>query len=408
MRNGIFHLVTGTSVAVALLASPASAQKKYDTGATDTEIKIGQTVPFSGPASAYAGIGKTQAAYLKMINEQGGINGRKLNLIQYDDAYSPPKAVEQVRKLVEGDEVLFTFQIIGTPSNAAVQKYLNAKKVPQLLASTGASRFSDPQNAPWTIAYNPNYQSEARIYAKYILKNHPDAKIGILFQNDDLGRDYVTGLKAGLGDKAATMIVGETSYELSDPTIDSQIVKLKSLGADLLYDASTPKFAAQAIKKVADLGWKPVHILDINASPVSATLKPAGLEISKDIISTNYGKDPGDPQWKDDAGLKAYFAFMDKYYPEGDKLNTVNIYGYSTAELLVHILRQCGDDLTRENIMRQATSLKNYTGSLALPGMSAHTSPTDYRINKQMQMMKFDGERWQLFGPIIEDTSVGG
>jgi len=408
MRNGIFHLVTGMAVAVALSASPALAQKKYDPGATDTEIKIGQTVPFSGPASAYAGIGKTQAAYLKMINDEGGINGRKLNLIQYDDAYSPPKAVEQVRKLVEGDEVLFTFQIIGTPSNAAVQKYLNAKKVPQLLASTGASRFSDPQNAPWTIAYNPNYQSEARIYAKYILKNHPDAKIGILFQNDDLGRDYVTGLKAGLGDKAATMIVGETSYELSDPTIDSQIVKLKSLGADLLYDASTPKFAAQAIKKVADLGWKPIHILDINASPVSATLKPAGLEISKDIISTNYGKDPGDPQWKDDAGLKAYFAFMDKYYPEGDKLNTVNIYGYSTAELLVHILRQCGDDLTRENIMRQATSLKNYAGSLALPGMSAHTSPTDYRINKQMQMMKFDGERWQLFGPIIEDTSVGG
>jgi branched-chain amino acid transport system substrate-binding protein len=408
MRNGIFHLVTGTAVAIALSASPALAQKKYDIGATDTEIKIGQTVPFSGPASAYAGIGKTQAAYLKMINEQGGINGRKLNLIQYDDAYSPPKAVEQVRKLVESDEVLFTFQIIGTPSNAAVQKYLNGKKVPQLLASTGASRFSDPQNAPWTIAYNPNYQSEAHIYAKYILTNHPDAKIGILFQNDDLGRDYVTGLKAGLGDKAATMIVGETSYELSDPTIDSQIVKLKSLGADLLYDASTPKFAAQAIKKVADLGWKPIHILDINASPVSATLKPAGLDISKGIISTNYGKDPGDPQWKDDAGLKAYFAFMDKYYPEGDKLNTVNTYGYATAELLVHILRQCGDDLTRENIMRQATSLKNFTGSLALPGMSAHTSPADYHINKQMQMMKFDGERWQLFGPIIEDTGVSG
>jgi branched-chain amino acid transport system substrate-binding protein len=408
MRNGIFHFVTGTTIAIALSASPASAQKKYDVGATDTEIKIGQTVPFSGPASAYAGIGKTQAAYLRMINEQGGINGRKLNLIQYDDAYSPPKAVEQVRKLVESDEVLFTFQIIGTPSNAAVQKYLNGKKVPQLLASTGASRFSDPQNAPWTIAYNPNYQSEARIYAKYILKNHPDAKIGILFQNDDLGRDYVTGLKSGLGDKAATMIVGETSYELSDPTIDSQIVKLKSLGADLLYDASTPKFAAQAIKKVADLGWKPVHILDINASPVSATLKPAGLDISKGIISTNYGKDPGDPQWKDDTGLKAYFAFMDKYYPEGDKLNTVNTYGYATAELLVHILRQCGDDLTRENIMKQATSLKNFTGSLALPGMSAHTSPTDYRINKQMQMMKFDGERWQLFGPIIEDTGVSG
>ena len=408
MKHRILHLATGTAMALALFASPAAAQKKYDTGATDTEIKIGQTVPFSGPASAYASIGKTQAAYLRMINDQGGIKGRKLNLIQYDDAYSPPKAVEQVRKLVEGDEVLFTFQIIGTPSNAAVQKYLNGKKVPQLLASTGASRFSDHENAPWTIAFNPNYQSEARIYAKYILANYPNAKIGILFQNDDLGRDYVTGLKAGLGNKAASMIVGETSYELSDPTIDSQIVKLKSLGADLFYDASTPKFAAQAIKKIADLGWKPVHILDINASPVSATLKPAGLDISKDIVSTNYGKDPGDPQWKDDAGMKAYFAFMDKYYPEGDKLNTVNTYGYSTAELLVTILRQCGDDLTRENIMRQATSLKKVISTLALPGITMSTSPTDYRINKQMQMMKFNGERWELFGPIIEDTVPAG
>jgi branched-chain amino acid transport system substrate-binding protein len=408
MRHGILQLATGALVAIALSASSAYAQKKYDVGATDTEIKIGQTVPFSGPASAYAGIGKTQAAYITMINEQGGINGRKINLIQYDDAYSPPKAVEQVRKLVEGDEVLLTFQIIGTPSNAAVQKYLNTKKVPQLLASTGASRFSDPQNAPWTIAYNPNYQSEGRIYAKYILQNHPNARIGILYQNDDLGRDYIAGLKSGLGDKAATMIIGEASYEVTDPTIDSQIVKLKTLGADLLYDASTPKFAAQAIKKVADLGWKPVHILDINASPVSATLKPAGLDISKDIISTNYGKDPGDPQWKDDPGIKAYFAFMDKYYPEGDKLNTVNSYGYGTAELLVRILRQCGDDLTRENVMRQATSLKNVVGSLALPGMSINTSPTDYRINKQMQMMKFNGERWELFGPIIEDTGPSG
>jgi ABC-type branched-subunit amino acid transport system substrate-binding protein len=286
MRGGVLHLIAGTAVAIAL-ASPANAQKKYDTGASDTEIKIGQTVPFSGPASAYAGIGKTQAAYFRMINEQGGINGRKINLIQYDDAYSPPKAVEQVRKLVESDEVLFTFQIIGTPSNAAVQKYLNAKKVPQLLAATGASKFTDPKNFPWTMGFNPNYQSEGRIYAKYILQNHPNAKIGILYQNDDLGRDYVTGLKEGLGSKAASMIVAEASYELTDPTIDSQVVKLKAAGADLLYDASTPKFAAQAIKKVADLGWKPVHILDINASPVSATLKPAGLDISKDIISTN-------------------------------------------------------------------------------------------------------------------------
>jgi ABC-type branched-subunit amino acid transport system substrate-binding protein len=404
MRSGVLHLLAGAALAIALSATPAAAQKKYDTGASDTEIKIGQTVPFSGPASAYAGIGKTQAAYFKMINDQGGINGRKLNLIQYDDAYSPPKAVEQVRKLVESDEVLFTFQIIGTPSNAAVQKYLNAKKVPQLLAATGASKFTDPKNFPWTMGFNPNYQSEGRIYGKYILQNHPNAKIGILYQNDDLGRDYITGLKEALGDKAASMIVAEASYELTDPTIDSQIVRLKAAGADLLYDASTPKFAAQAIKKVADLGWKPVHILDINASPVSAVLKPAGLDISRDIISTNYGKDPGDPQWKDDPGLKAYFAFMDKYYPEGDKLNTVNIYGYLTSELLVYILRQCGDDLTRDNIMRQATSIRNFTLSLALPGMHVNTSPTDYRINRQMQMMKFNGERWELFGPIIEDT----
>ena len=402
------QLLAATAVAIALSVTSAAAQKKYDIGATDTEIKIGQTVPFSGPASAYAGIGKTQAAYLKMINDQGGINGRKLNLIQYDDAYSPPKAVEQVRKLVEGDEVLFTFQIIGTPSNAAVQKYLNGKKVPQLLASTGASRFSDPVAAPWTISYNPNYQSEGRIYAKYILANYPNAKIGIFFQNDDLGRDYIAGLKGGLGDKAASMIVAEVSYELTDPTVDSQIVKLRSAGVDLLYDASTPKFAAQAIRKVADLGWNPVHILDINASPVSATLKPAGLDISKGIISTNYGKDPADPQWKDDAGVKAYFAFMDKYYPEGDKLNTVNTYGYSTAELLIQVLKQCGDDLTRENLMKQVTSLKKFVPSLALPGMSITTGPNDYRINKQMQMMKFNGERWELFGPIIEDTGPAG
>jgi ABC-type branched-subunit amino acid transport system substrate-binding protein len=408
MNNRRAIIFATAAFALAFSASQALAQKKYDTGATDTEIKFGQTVPFSGPYSVYANIGKSELAYFKMINDQGGINGRKLNLIQYDDAYSPPKTVEQVRKLVEGDEVLFTFQVIGTAANAAVQKYLNGKKVPQLLASTGASRFTDPQNSPWTMAYNPNYQSEARIYAKYILTNHPAAKIGILYQNDDMGRDYVAGLKSGLGDKAASMIIGEIPYEVTDPTVDSQIVKLKSLGIDLFFDASTPKFAAQAIRKLNDLGWKPVHILDINASPVSATLKPAGLEISKDIISTNYGKDPGDPQWKDDAGLKAYFAFMDKYFPDGDKLNTINTYGYSVAELLTQILRQCGDDLTHENIMKQAANVKNFVPSLALPGIKINTGPTDFRVNKQMQMMKFNGERWELFGPIIEDTGPAG
>ena len=299
----------------ATFATPAFAQKKYDIGASDTEIKIGQTIPLSGPASAYGSIGKVQAAYVHMINEQGGVNGRKINLIQYDDAYNPPKTVEQVRKLVESDEVLTTFQIIGTPPNAAVQKYLNEKKVPQLLASTGATRFTDPKNFPWTIAFNPNYQSEAHIYARYILANYPNAKIGILYQNDDLGKDYVKGLKDALGAKASTMIVAEKSYELSDPTVDSQMVTLKSSGADLFYNITTPKFGAQAIKKAAELAWKPVHILDINATPVSQTLVPAGLENAKGIISVNYGKDPLDPQWAGDEGMKRYKAFHGEICP---------------------------------------------------------------------------------------------
>jgi branched-chain amino acid transport system substrate-binding protein len=408
MRNSIFHLVTGTAVAIALSASSAYAQKKYDPGASDTEIKIGQTVPFSGPASAYATIGKAQAAYFNMINAQGGVNGRKINLIQYDDAYSPPKAVEQVRKLVESDEVLLTFQIIGTPSNAAVQKYLNAKKVPQLFAATGASKFTDPKNFPWTLGFNPNYFVEGRIYGQYILKQYPNAKVGVLYQNDDLGKDYLNGIKSGLGDKAATMIVAEASYEVSDPTIDSQILKLKSAGADLFFSATTPKFAAQAIKKNAELGWKPVHILDINATSVGAVMQPAGLEASKGVISVNYGKDPSDPTWKDDPGMKRYFDFMAKYYPDGDKNSSFNTYGYGTAQLMVHVLKQCGDDLTRANVLKQATNLKNVELDLALPGILGNTTPNDYRVNKQLQMMRFNGERWELFGPIIEDTGAAG
>jgi branched-chain amino acid transport system substrate-binding protein len=408
MRKGILHLVTGTALAMALSVSAASAQKRYDTGATDTEIKIGQTNPFSGPASAYATIGKTQAAYFKMINDQGGVNGRKINLIQYDDAYSPPKAVEQIRKLVESDEVLLTFQIIGTPSNAAVQKYLNSKKVPQLFAATGASKFTDPKNFPWTMGFNPNYFVEGRIYGQYIIKTYPNAKVGILYQNDDLGKDYLNGIKAGLGDKAASMIVAETSYEVSDPTIDSQILKIKDAGADLFFSASTPKQAAQGIKKIAEIGWHPVQIVDINATSVGAVMKPAGLEASKDVISVNYGKDPLDPTWKDDAGMKRYFDFMAKYYPDGDKDSNFNTYGYSTAQLMVHVLKQCGDDLTRENVMKQAASLNGVTTDIALPGIKATTSPTDYRVNKQLQMMKFNGERWELFGPIIEDVGPAG
>jgi ABC-type branched-subunit amino acid transport system substrate-binding protein len=408
MRNGILNLLAAAAVATALSANAAGAQKKYDPGATDSEIKIGQTVPFSGPASAYATIGKTQAAYIRMINDQGGINGRKINLIQYDDSYSPPKAVEQIRKLVESDEVLLTFQIVGTPSNAAVQKYLNAKKVPQLYAATGASRFTDPKNFPWTMGFNPNYFVEGRIYGQYILKQHPQAKVGVLYQNDDLGKDYLNGLKSGLGDKAASMIVAEASYEVSDPTIDSQILKLRDAGADLLFSASTPKQAAQAIKKNYELGWKPVHILDTNATSVGAVLAPAGLEASTGVISVNYGKDPADPTWKDDAGMKRYLDFMAKYYPEADKNSLFNTYGYSTAQLLVYTLKNCGDELTRENVMKEATSLKNVTTDLALPGMQINTSPTDYRVNKQLQMERFNGERWELFGPILEDTGAAG
>jgi branched-chain amino acid transport system substrate-binding protein len=408
MRNGFFHLAGTAAVALALTASSAYAQKKYDTGATDTEIKIGQTVPFSGPASPYATIGKAQAAYIKMVNDAGGVNGRKINLIQYDDAYSPPKAVEQVRKLVESDEVLLTFQIIGTPSNAAVQKYLNGKKVPQLFAATGASKFTDPKNFPWTMGFNPNYFVEGRIYGQYIIKEHPNAKVGILYQNDDLGKDYLNGIKAGLGDKAASMIVAEASYEVSDPTIDSQILKIKDAGTDLFFSASTPKQAAQAIKKIGELNWHPVQIVDINATSVGAVMKPAGLDAAKGVISVNYGKDPLDPTWKDDAGLKRYFEFMAKYYPDGDKDSNFNTYGYATAQLLVHVLKQCGDDLTRDNVMKQAASIKGFSTDIALPGIAVNTSPTDYRVNKQLQMMKFNGERWELFGPILEDTGAAG
>ncbi|GMP04686.1 MULTISPECIES: ABC transporter substrate-binding protein [unclassified Bradyrhizobium] len=406
MRNGKLHLAT--ALALALSISAANAQKKYDPGASDTEIKVGQTMPFSGPASAYSSIGKTQAAYFKMINDQGGVNGRKINLIQYDDAYSPPKAVEQIRKLVESDEVLLTFQIIGTPVNAAVQKYLNAKKVPQLFAATGASRFTDPKNFPWTMGFNPNYFVEGRIYGQYILKEHPNAKVGVLYQNDDLGKDYLNGIKAGLGDKAAKMIVTEASYEVSDPTVDSQVLKIKDAGADLFFSATTPKQAAQAIKKIAEMGWHPVQIVDINATSVGAVLKPAGLDAAKGLISVNYGKEPLDPTWKDDPGMKKYFDFMAKYYPDGDKDSNFNTYGYSTAQLLVHVLQQCGDNLTRENVMKQAASLKDVVSDTALPGIKANTSPTDYRVNKQLQMMKFNGERWELFGPILEDAGPAG
>ena len=332
MKTSRRAFLGGASAAAIVTSTSASfGQKKYDEDASNSEIKIGHTCPYSGPASAYATVGKAQAAYMKMINDQGGVNGRKINLIQYDDAYSPPKTVEQVRKLVEGDEVLLTFQIIGTAPNAAVQKYLNAKKVPQLFAATGAARFTDPKNFPWTFGFNPSYFVEGRIYGQYILKEHPNAKVGVLYQNDDLGKDYLNGLKVGLGDKAAKMVVAEVSYELSDPTIDSQILRIKDAGADLFFSASTPKQAAQAIKKIADLGWHPVHILDINANSVGAVMKPAGLEASKGVISVGYVKDPSDPTSKDDPGMQRYLAFLEKYYPDGDKYSQRLRRHHSTA-----------------------------------------------------------------------------
>ena len=400
MRNGIFHLVTGTAIAIAVSASSAYAQKKYDTGASDTEIKIGQTVPFSGPASAYATIGKTQAAYINMINDQGGVNGRKINLIQYDDAYSPPKTVEQVRKLVESDEVLLTFQIVGTPPNAAVQKYLNAKKVPQLFAATGASKFTDPKNFPWTMGFNPNYFVEGRIYGKYILANYPNAKVGILYQNDDLGKDYLNGIKDGLGDKAATMIVAEASYELTDPTVDSQILKLKSAGADLFFSASTPKFAAQAIKKNAELGWHPVHILDINATSVGAVMQPAGLDASKGVISVTYYKDPADPTWKDDAGMKKYTDFMAKYFPDGDKNSNFNTYGfreYATADPGAQAMRRQPDPREHHEAGGEPEECEARSGA----ARHGHQHLAD-RLSRQ-QAVADDEVQWRALGIVRAD-----
>jgi branched-chain amino acid transport system substrate-binding protein len=391
-----------SALAGLLLAAPVLAQKKYDTGATDTEIKIGQTMPYSGPASAYGQIGKTELAYFKMINEQGGINGRKINLISVDDGYSPPKAVEMIRKLVEQDEVLFIFQSLGTPSNSAIQKYLNAKKIPQLFVATGATKWGDYKDFPWTMGWQPNYQTEGRIYAKDILTNHPNAKVGVLYQNDDYGKDLLKGLKDGLGAQAQKLIVAEATYEVSDPTVDSQLVSLKSAGADVLVDITTPKFAALAVRKVYDMGWKPVHYLNNVGASVGSVLTPAGLEKSVGLITVAYLKDAVDEQWKNDPGMKEYLAFMAKYAPELKAIDANNVYGYSAAQTMVHVLKQCGDNLTRENIMKQAANIKDLQLPLALPGVKINTSPTDFYPFESLQLQKFDGKQWVLFGKVIE------
>jgi branched-chain amino acid transport system substrate-binding protein len=400
-------IASAALVILAASSSGALAQKKYDTGATDTEIKIGNIMPYSGPASAYGIIGRTEAAYFKKINAEGGINGRKIDFISYDDAYSPPKAVEQARKLVESDEVLLIFNSLGTPSNSAIHKYMNSKKVPQLFVATGATKWNDPKDFPWTMGWQPNYQSETQIYAKYLLKNKPDAKIAVLYQNDDYGKDYLKGLKDGLGAKAASMIVAEESYETTEPTIDSHIVKLKSTGADVFVNITTPKFAAQAIKKVAEIEWKPLHFLNNVSNSIGSVIKPAGYPNAQDIISAAYLKDVTDPQWADDPGMKQFLAFMAKDFPEGDKLDSGTMVGYGVAQTLVQVLKQCGDNLTRENVMKQAASLKDFRAEVLLPGIKINTGPTDFAPISQLQLEKFKGEKWELFGDVIS-ADVGG
>jgi ABC-type branched-subunit amino acid transport system substrate-binding protein len=403
MRTRVFNNAKSLALAALLAASvmtAASAQKKYDPGATDTEIKVGNIMPYSGPASAYATIGKTEEAYFKKINSEGGINGRKITFISYDDAYSPPKTVEQARKLVESDEVLLIFNSLGTANNTAIQKYMNAKKVPQLFVSTGAAKWNDPKNFPWTMGWQPNYQTEARIYAAYILKNHPGKTIGVLYQNDDFGKDYVNGLREGLGDLANKLIVVETSYETSSPTVDSQVVQIKSANPDIFVNISTPKFAAQAIKKLGELKWTPIHFLTNVSVSVGSVMKPAGYENGQGVLSAAYLKDPKDPQWKDDAGLNEWRTFMTKWYPEGDQEDAATVFGYGVAQGLVQVLRQCKDDLTRENIMRQAANL-NFELGVYLPGTKIKTGPADFAPLEQLQMMRFKGESWELFGPLM-------
>ncbi len=384
----------------AALAVPAMAQKKYDPGANDKEIKVGNTNPYSGPASAYGQIGKAIAAYFRMINDQGGVNGRKINFITYDDSYSPPKTVEMARKLVEQDEVLFIFQSLGTPSNTAIHKYMNAKKVPQLFVATGASKWNDPKHFPWTMGWQPNYHTEGLIYAKHILQTKPDAKIGVLYQNDDYGKDYLQGLEDGLGAKKS-MIVAKVSYEVTDPTVDSQIVQLQSSGANVFFQATTPKFAAQAIRKAYDIGWKPVQYLNNVSISVGSVLKPAGLEKAVGIITAGYHKEHSDPRWANDAGMNKWREFMKKYMPDGNLDDNFNVYGYGVGQTLVQVLKQAGDNLTRANVMKQAASLKNLQIDTLLPGITITTGPDDYAPIEAVQLQRFDGKRWELFGDVM-------
>jgi branched-chain amino acid transport system substrate-binding protein len=384
-----------------LAAWPARAANQYGPGVTDTSIKIGNTCFYSGPASSYGTIGRAMAAYYKMVNDQGGVNGRKIDFISYDDAYSPPKTVEMTRKMVEEDQVFLDAGPLGTPTNSAIWHYMNQHKVPQLFVSTGASKWDDPKGHPWTIGWQPNYHGEGLIYATFIVKQKPDAKIGVLYQDDDFGKDYLRGVRDGTENKGAAKVVVAASYETTDTTVDSQVIAMKAAGCDAFVNTAIPKFAAQAIKKTAEIEWKPIHVLSSIGQSVAATLKPAGLDNATGIVTDFYLKDPTDPQWKDDAGYKWWIGFMDKYYPAGDKTDVNNVYGPSNAATIVQVLKQCGNELTRENVMKEAANLHNFKVPMLLPGITINTSPTDFAPVKQVRMARFTGQRWELFGPLL-------
>lgn len=380
------------------------AAGEVDPGVNDAEITIGNTMPYSGPASAWGTVGKSEAAYFSMINDQGGINGRKIKFISRDDGYSPPKTVEVVRKLVEEDQVLLLFQTLGTASNSAIQDYLIEKKIPQLFVATGADKWNNPKNHPWTMGWQPSYRVEARIYGRYIIKNVPDAKVAVLYQNDDLGKDYVVGLREGLGDNADKLIVATKTYETTDATIDSQIVALQASGANVLLTVAAPKFAAQAIRKIYDIGWKPAHFLSNNSVSIKAVMQPAGLEKGIGIITAAYLKDPTDPQWQSTPEYDEWLAWMKKYNTSASVADAIAVYGYSVSQTMVSVLKGCGNDLTRANVMRQAANIRGQKLPMVLPGITISTNPDDFAPIKQMQLAKFDGTIWKLFGDVLSGS----
>lgn len=398
-KHGLKAMVL--AVLIGGLAAGCSEQKSATPGVSDTEIKVGSTNPYSGPASAYGTIGRAESAYFAMINDQGGINGRKINFLTLDDGYSPPRTVEQIRKLVEEEQVLFLSGTLGTPTNSAIHSYVNARKVPHIFVNTGAAKWGDPKNFPWTMGFNLSYLNEAKIYAQYILKNKPDAKIAVLYQNDDYGKDYLEGLKTGLGDKAESMIIAEASYEVTDPTIDSQIVSLQASGADTFFNVTTPKFAAQAIRKVYDIGWRPLHILNNVSSSVGSVLEPAGIEKSVGLVTAVYLKDPVDPQWANDADLKEYVKWFNKYMPDGSIEDAFNVNGYVIAFGTAHVIQAMGDDLSRENVIKQMASIKDLQVPMMLPGVKWNTSAEDFYLIESAQLARFDGKKWDLFGEVV-------